>query len=198
MKTTKGFHLVAAAVIAVAGALPADASEWRIELDPGRTRISFTLKATMHTVRGEAHLTSGELSVDPITGVASGEIIVDAATAGTGNASRDKKMHRRVLVSENHPTIVLRPVRIEGPLDRTGASDVVLVGELELLGTPHDVSIPISLELDGAVFSGSASFTVPYVEWGLEDPSTFVLRVAKEVSVTVETGGTLTAGDGDP
>jgi len=72
------------------------------------------------------------------------------------------------------------------------------VGELELLGTPHDVSIPISLELDGAVFSGSASFTVPYVEWGLEDPSTFVLRVAKEVSVTVETGGTLTAGDGDP
>ena len=196
MKRALGFRLVATVVIAATGALAADASEWQVDLDPERTRLPFQLKATMHTVHGEAHLASGWLRVDPLTAAASGEIVVEAATADTGNASRDKKMHRKVLESDDHPTIVLRPTRVEGPLDRGGAVDVVLVGKFELLGTPHEVSIPISLQLDGAEFSGSASFTIPYVEWGLEDPSTFVLRVAKEVLVTVETEGTLIVGGG--
>lgn len=38
-------------------------------------------------------------------------------------------------------------------------------------------------------------FEIPYVEWGLDDPSTFILRVAKEVRVTIETAGTIIVVD---
>ena len=34
-------------------------------------------------------------------------------------------------------------------------------------------------------------FEIPYVEWGLRDPSTFVLRVAKKVGVTIDAQGTM-------
>lgn len=183
--------LVSLAMILAAIAAPASASEWKVDLDPERTSVSFALKATMHTVHGTAKLSSGSLVIDPETGAASGEIVIDAPSAETGNGSRDKKMHRKVLVSEEHTRIVLRPKRLEGKLTRGHNTTVTVVGELELLGTPHPVTIPLDLLIEDSSFTASAEFTVPYAAWGLEDPSTFVLRVAKEVRVQVTTEGTL-------
>jgi hypothetical protein len=37
---------------------------------------------------------------------------------------------------------------------------------------------------------------VPYLDWGLQDPSFFILRVEKEVRVTIHAVGRLTAGGG--
>ena len=183
--------LVSLAMILAAVAAPASASEWKVDLDPERTSVSFALKATMHTVHGTAKLSSGSLVIDPETGAASGEIVIDAPSAETGNGSRDKKMHRKVLVSGEHTRIVLRPKRLEGKLTRGHNTTVTVVGELELLGTPHPVTIPLDLLIEDSSFTASAEFTVPYAAWGLEDPSTFVLRVAKEVRVQVTTEGTL-------
>jgi polyisoprenoid-binding protein YceI len=187
--------LVGAIVVALAP-VQSPAAEWHVELDPARTRVTFTLKATLHTVDGSARLASGSLVVDTDTGTVSGAIIVDAASAGTGNMGRDKKMHSKVLQSDDHPKIVLRPQSIEGPITSGPATEVVLVGELFVLDSQHSITVPLTVRIEDAGFSAEAEFTVPYVEWGLEDPSTFVLRVAKEVRVRVTTEGTITVGDG--
>jgi hypothetical protein len=44
----------------------------------------------------------------------------------------------------------------------------------------------------------TTTFVVPYVEWGLHDPSMMVLRVAKTVGVTVQAKGTLSATESVP
>jgi polyisoprenoid-binding protein YceI len=183
--------LVAMLLTTAVGTVPASAAGWKIDLDPERTEVSFSLKATLHTVHGTAKLGSGSLVLEPETGAASGEIVIDAPSAETGNGSRDKKMHRKVLVSGEHPRIVLRPERLEGELARDGSSRVTVVGELELLGTSHPINIPLDVEIEGSSFTASAEFTVPYAAWGLEDPSTFILKVAKEVQIQVATRGTL-------
>lgn len=189
--------LVLLTLMFAGAAAPALAGGWKVDLDPNRTEVSFTLKATMHKVHGTAKLASGSLLIDPTTGVVDGEIVVDAPSAETGNGSRDKKMHGKVLLSGKHPRIVLRPERLEGTLNSGQNATVMLVGDLELLGASHPISISLNIQIDGSSFTAAAEFTVPYVEWGLKDPSTFVLRVAKEVTVQVHGEGTLIEETGE-
>jgi len=189
--------LIALTLMFLVPAASVSAAGWQVDLDPERTTVSFTLKATMHTVHGTANLATGSLVIDPDSGAVDGEIVIDAPSTETGNGSRDKKMHAKVLVSGEHPLIVLRPQQIQGNLTAGPDSTVTLVGDLELLGTPHPVTIPLDIRIDGSSFTATAEFTVPYAAWGLKDPSTFVLRVAKEVRVQVATEGTIKIEDQD-
>jgi polyisoprenoid-binding protein YceI len=140
-------------------------------------------------------LAAGSLLLNTENGAMTGAVTIDATTAETGNRKRDKKMHAKVLLTADHPEIVLRTVRLEGELAPLGTSDVTLHGEMEILGQAHPMAFPSHIEIAGERFTASFEFEVPYVEWGLEDPSTFVLRVAKEVRVTVEAAGTVVVND---
>ncbi len=61
--------------------------------------------------------------------------------------------------------------------------------EIELLGSCHRLDVPLSVAIEDNGFSALAVFEIPYVDWGLDDPSTFVLRVVKAVEVTVVAEG---------
>jgi polyisoprenoid-binding protein YceI len=181
--------------IAVPG-VPAHAEQLQLVLDPSATTVSFVLGATMHKVNGSFRLISGEVTYDPATGNASGEIVVDARSGDSGNNKRDRDMHRKVLESESHPTIVLRPERVEGELPTEGDADLRVVGSLHLHGRAHPVDIPLTVSVSQESLRLRATFEVPYVEWGLRDPSKFVLRVAKHVIVSVDAVGSLTSVSG--
>lgn len=186
----KALLLVALLLLAMP-ATPVHAQELNLRLDPEATRITFTLGATMHTVEGSAPLTAGELSVDLGTRTVSGTVTVEARALKTGNKGRDKKMHAEVLESEQFPEIVLTPERFEGTLAPTGTSQITVHGTLEVHGESHPVELPTKVSLEADQATARLTFSVPYVEWGMEDPSTFVLRVAKKVDVVVEAVATL-------
>ena len=169
----------------------ADASSWRLSIDPAASRVTFLLDATMHEVHGTFAVRSGSLRLDPASGRLEGEVVVDATSAETGSEGRDEEMHEKVLESEKYPTIVFVPGAFEGKLSPGGESKGVLKGEMRIHGSTHAVSLPARVKLEGERFTAQTSFTVPYVEWGLEDPSKFVFRVAKEVEVEVEVKGTI-------
>jgi len=112
--------------------------------------------------------------------------VVVSGSADTDKPKRDKKMHSAVLLSSEHQRIAIRAESIEGALELEGTSEFVLVGTMELIGAEHPIRVPMTVTIDGGAASVDATFTVPYVEWGLKDPSTFVLRVGKEVPVTIK------------
>jgi len=184
---------IALALLALAA--PLTAGELQIELDPELTSISFRLQATLHSVHGSAALAAGSLHLNTESGAMAGAVTIDATTAETGNKKRDKKMHAKVLLTADHPEIVLRARSLEGELAQQGASDVTLHGEIEILGQSHQITIPSHVEIDSGRFSATFEFEVPYVEWDLSDPSTFVLRVGKVVEVKVAAEGSVSGSD---
>lgn len=196
----KPWPSAAALILLVVGSsalLAADPAEPRIlELDAESTTVTFRLGATLHTVRGTVALTEARFEFEPESGELRGVAVADATSADTGHRKRDRKMHDKVLESERYPRFRFVPERVEGAVTEGVESDIRISGTLELHGTSHEVVIPARVRVLGDRVEGRADFTVPYVEWGLHDPSTFVLRVKKQVEVTVEFAGTVSRGRG--
>ena len=171
---------------ATAAAPAQSASGVTLVVDEAATHIRFELDAGLHMVHGTAKVTQGEIRFDPATGSASGRVVVDARSLETGNGSRDKTMHAEVLESSRFPEIVLTPERLEGTVPAQGEGDVTLSGTLEIHGGKHPIRMPAHVREAAGQLTGTAGFTVPYVAWGMKDPSVFLLRVKKEVPVTIE------------
>jgi polyisoprenoid-binding protein YceI len=184
--------LLATCGLALAGAA-AGAESVTFELQPRETRIAFTLGATMHTVHGTLRARRGSVRFDPATGAASGEIALDAASAETGNASRDRDMHDKILESARYPEIVWRIDRVEGfPRGEARSARVTLAGNLAIHGASHPLTAPAEVAIGAdRRTTARAAFKIPYVAWGMKDPSSFVLRVDKEVAVEVQAVGRL-------
>ncbi len=171
-------------------------TEQVLDLEPEATEVTFALEATGHDVAGALYLHTGRIRFDAETGIASGEVSIDVQRAETGNEKRDKTMHKKVLESEQHPLIVFKPERLEGEIAAEGASEVQLIGTVTLLGKEHPMTLPTTVEIAGSEVTARTTFAVPYVEWGLHDPSIIFLRVAKVVDVTISAAGTLAAVPG--
>jgi polyisoprenoid-binding protein YceI len=167
------------------------AQQRTLELDPAKTQVHFVLGATAHTVHGVFQMRSGVINFDPATGAASGAIVVDAASGNSGTEGRDKKMDKDVLQTEQYHDIVFYPKKVIGSVPNQGASQIQVQGVFRLHGSDHDLTMVIPVQINGKEVSATAQFAVPYVAWGLKDPSTFILRVAKEVTIEIDTRGTL-------
>jgi polyisoprenoid-binding protein YceI len=158
-----------------------------VRLDPARTEVHYTLGTTLHTVHGTFKMTRGDFSFDPATGKASGALVVSAASGESGNESRDKRMHESILESGKYPEIVFRPDRIDGKVEPAGHSDLKLHGMFNLHGADHEMIVPLSVDAADGTYTATATFEIPYIKWGLKNPSTFILRVNDKVQLTVKT-----------
>jgi polyisoprenoid-binding protein YceI len=161
---------------------------------PERTRVEFTLGATLHQVQGTLKLLRGELHFDDTSGQASGSVVLDAKSAETGIARRDRIMHTDVLESEKHPEIEFRAERLELTRQAADRGEGVLHGSVRIHGGEHPLAIPAHVErVSDEEIRVRAEFAVPYVDWGMRDVSTFVLRVQPTVTVRVDATATLSA-----
>ena len=190
MKLRTGL-LAAAALAACLGAPAAGAAERTLTLDPKTARLGFTLGATLHSAEGTIALASGQIRFDEATGAASGEVVIDAKSAETGNGMRDANMHRDVLASEQYPRIVFHPERIAVLRRDASSADVELTGSLEMHGVKRPLAVPAHLALAPERVGIEGKLRVDYVDWGVPDYSTFILRVDRFVDVTLKAEGRL-------
>lgn len=178
-------------LVAVLAAVSAQAQQRVLVLDPQASKVSFALKATGHMVEGAFALQSGRIAFDPATGAASGEIVIDLKGAKTGDKRRDRIMHEEVLETGKYPTAVFRAEKVRGAVPDSGAGQVTLDGTLSFHGADHKVSLPAKVDVQNGRVQADTELEIPYVEWGLHDPSIVMLRVAKVVTVKVRAVGTL-------
>lgn len=179
------------AFVAIAAAAAASQSV-AFQLDPQRTSVNFTLGDVLHTVRGSFRLKQGSLSLDPPSSKLTGEIVVDAKSGESGSGMRDRKMHREVLESERYPEIAFRPDHVEGTLSLQGKSAVKVHGILSIHGANHELIVPAEVEISPDRWSATLHFAVPYVKWGLKNPSNLFLKVSESVDIDLTTAGTVT------
>jgi polyisoprenoid-binding protein YceI len=181
--------LAAAAPVPQQQATPADTPESALSLDPAQTKVHWILDTTLHTVHGTFALKSGAVYFNPQTGKAGGEIIVFAPSGESGSNLRDKRMHKEILDTAKYPDVIFRPTQLEGRVAQAGGSDIKLNGVFSIHGADHDVSAQVHTEFSGNHWHGTAKFQVPYVQWGIKDPSNFLLKVKPVVDVELEMSG---------
>jgi polyisoprenoid-binding protein YceI len=168
------------------------AQERVFQLDPAKSAVEFTLGDVLHTVHGTFELKSGVIRFDSSSGLASGELVVDATTGESGSKGRDKKMKRDILETDKFPMIVFAPQRVTGAVSPNGESQVQLQGTMALHGGSHPMTLTVPVKVDGDTATADVHFIIPYVQWGLKNPSTLFLRVSNKVDITVHAVGTVT------
>lgn len=162
-------------------------------LDPAQSSVHFALTGS-HDVSGTFHITSGDVGFDRATGKMTGTIVVSADSGDSGNESRDKKMKKDQLKVSQFPEVTFQPTSFTGQLANSGSSQIQVKGIFTLIGQPHEITVPMTVQIDGPHCTATGSFDVPYVQWGVKDPSVFILKVGKDVKIDLNLSGQISPG----
>lgn len=164
--------------------------ELTLQFTPANTTIKFTLGDIVHTVHGSFQLKRGEVDCDLNTQSVHGELVADATSGESGNHTRDRRMHKEILETAKYPEIIFRPDRIEGAVSASAISTVQVHGIFSIHGSDHELIIPVRVQVFTDHWVADSHFNIPYVKWGIKNPSTFLLRVSESVEIDVHATGT--------
>jgi polyisoprenoid-binding protein YceI len=123
-----------------------------LDLDPANTQIQFTLQDILHTVHGTFQLKRGSIRFDPDSGQ---------------------------VESQRYPEASFTPDRVDGKLASQGPSEIDVHGVFRIHGADHEVTLRFQVDRTGDRFTASTHFMIPYLEWGMKNPSNFLLKVDK-------------------
>lgn len=186
---TCAFAYLLAGAIVVHAAATQELRSGTLELDPSRTVIKFDLPGNLHTTRGTFKLERGVITGDPASGKAGGSVVIDANSGDTGMSSRDNHMRANVLETQRYPEIIFEPQHFTVQLQKGDQFQGTMQGLLLLHGGQHDITFPAQGRLVGDHLSATAHLSIPYVKWGLKDPSILFLTVAKQVDIDIAAAG---------
>jgi polyisoprenoid-binding protein YceI len=184
----KSFAVFAFAVLLAPAAF---AQHQTFVVNPDASEVKMTLNTTHEVVNGIFHVQSGSIEFDRSTPRMSGSVVVLAGSGKTGNDSRDKKMNKDILEVEQYATVSFEAKTYSGVIAPSGGSNLQVTGIFTLLGTPHEITVPMLVHLDGTNATAKAHFVVPYVQWGLKNPSFMIWKADNDVAIDLNLVGTI-------
>ena len=184
----KPFAVFALAAVLAPAAL---AQHQTFVVNPDASEAKITLKTTHEIVNGAFHIQSGSIEFDRSTPKMSGSVVVLAGSGKTGNGTRDKRMNKEILKVEQFATVSFEPKTYTGVLAPSGDSNLQVTGIFTLLGTPHEITVPLLVHLEGDRATAKAHFVVPYVQWGLKNPSFLIWKADNDVAIDLNLVGTI-------
>ena len=179
------------AVLALAVTLgPAALAQRQIfTVNPDSSDVKMKLNTTHEVVNGTFHVQSGSINFDRTASNISGTVTVAASSGKTGNDSRDKKMNKDILKVDQFATVSFAPKAYNGTIAASGDSTIQVSGVFTLLGTAHDLAIPMQIHIDGSKATAKGQFIVPYAQWGLRDPSFMIWKADNDVAIDLNLVG---------
>jgi polyisoprenoid-binding protein YceI len=184
----KSFAVLALAAILAPAVL---AQHQTFVVNPDTSEVKIALKTTHELVNGTFHVQSGSIEFDRNAPKMSGSVVVLAGSGKTGNGSRDKKMNKDILEIERHATVSFEPKSYAGAIAPSGDSTIQVTGIFTLLDTPHEITIPILIHLESTTAVARAHFVVPYVQWGLKNPTFLIWKADNDVAIELSLTGRL-------
>ena len=180
---------LAASMLLLASALPSYAQApanpaITLHFDPAKTEIHYEAGSALHRVHGSFALKGGELAFDPATGVAQGQILVDAASGHSNDKKFDARMQGEILESNKYPEIFFHPEKSVGTLKYDDEQHLTLIGSFNIHGGDHPLKVDTFVTVHGEQATAKTEFDIPYVDWGMKDASTMLMR-DKRVHVTM-------------
>jgi polyisoprenoid-binding protein YceI len=183
-------------VLAVALSQTALAQHQTFAVNPDASEVKMKLSTTHEVVNGTFHVQSGSINFDRTASHISGIVIVAAGSGKTGNDSRDKKMNKDILKVDQFATVSFAPKTYNGMIAASGDSTIQVSGVFTLLGTTHDLTIPMQIHVDGTKATAKAQFVIPYVQWGLQNPSFLIWKAENDVTIDLNLVGQISnSGD---
>ena len=182
----KSFAVAALALIFAPAAL---AQHRTFAVNPDASEVKMKLNTTHEVVNGTFHVQAGSIEFDRSATKISGIVVVAAGSGKTGNDSRDKKMNKDILKVDQYTTVSFAPKTYTGTIPVSGDSTIQVSGVFTLLGTPHELTIPMQIHIDGSKASAKAQFVVPYVQWGLKNPSFLIWKAENDVAMDLSIVG---------
>ncbi|HVC46794.1 MAG TPA: YceI family protein [Terracidiphilus sp.] len=184
----KSFTAFALAALLAPAAL---AQHQTFVVNPDASEVKITLKTTHELVNGTFHVQSGSIEFDRSTPKMLGSVVVLAGSGKTGNDSRDRKMNKDILKVKQYATVSFEPKTYTGVIALSGDSTIQVTGIFTLLGTPHEITVPILVHLEGTAATAKVHFAVPYVQWGLKNPSFLIWKADNNVAIDLFLAGRL-------
>jgi polyisoprenoid-binding protein YceI len=184
----KPFAVAALALLFAPAAL---AQHKTFAVNPDASEVKMKLNTTHEVVDGTFHVQSGSIEFDPSAAKISGVVVVAAGSGKTGNDSRDRKMNKDILKVDRYTTVSFAPKTYKGTIPVSGDAAIQVSGVFTLLGAPHDITIPMQLHIDGSKATAKAQFVVPYVQWGLKNPSFLIWKAEDDVAIDLSLVGNI-------
>jgi len=156
-----------------------------LDLDPAKTTITYSLDGWPHHTLGTFKLKRGLVAIDPSTGKMTGTITVDAASGDSGHSTRDEEMKSSILEVNRFPEISFTPRQVLSHGDLQETFPVKVRGLMLLHGSQHPLTIEATVKREANNVTIHTNFPVPFVAWGLRDPSILMFKVSKQVIVDV-------------
>jgi len=168
-------------------------AQTQYQINPASSKVAFDLGG-FHEVNGIFQVTSGQISFYRKTGKMTGAIVVSAGSGNSGDSARDNVMKKNELHVSKFPQITFAPSQFTGTLNASGESTLQVHGTFTLIGKPHEIVVPMTVQVSGNQCTAKGTFTIPYVSWGMKQPSMMFMKEAKDVKIDVTFEGTLLEG----
>ncbi len=102
-------------------------------------------------------------------------------------------MHKSILESARFPEVAFTPDSVAGSLTGPGPWHVQVHGSFRIHGVEHEPTLPVGAQVGPDRFTTTTLFAVPYVSWGMKNPSTFVLHADDKVAIEIHAAGRVVA-----